>query len=411
MTNLPKVMDNGKWKGPESDEESLPKITRIKNYLSARYEFRYNNVANEVEYRIKDKNTFIPLNPDDLHIELYEHRYSGFGDMLQSLMKSKFVPTYDPFQTYFESLPSWTPDQPDYITELANYVQTTDQPRFIQQFKKALVRTAACALGYLPFNKHCIVLTGEQHDGKTYFIRFLVPPTLNEYIKENPIFESKDAYIDLTCNFIINLDEMSNFPKTDINKIKAFLTVDKVKIRRPYDRKDSVTQRRASFFGSTNQREILTDDTGNVRWLVFQVLSVNHDQGGPNGYQQRINIDLVWAQVYSLLKSKFDCQLTREEIVQSERNNKRHQKTFAELELIERYFRVPTDDQIEAEELTATEVLLRLRELTQGGLRMNEINVGKALRLLGFTPFDKRKGQGYPVQVYRIIQAGKGYFI
>jgi predicted P-loop ATPase len=67
--------------------------------------------------------------------------------------------------------------------------------------------------------------------------------------------------------------------------------------RLPYDRRTSILERRASFIGSTNNIQFLSDDTGSVRWLCFEIESINWK------YNDEIDIDLVYAQAYHLYQS------------------------------------------------------------------------------------------------------------
>ena len=94
---------------------------------------------------------------------------------LMALLKSKFVPKFDPLKSYLENLPKWDESQPDYIEELANYVKSKDQYWFNLQFKKMIVRSLACSLNITAFNKQCFTLVGKQNDGKSSFLRFICP--------------------------------------------------------------------------------------------------------------------------------------------------------------------------------------------------------------------------------------------
>lgn len=369
------------------------KFLRIKEYLSEIYDFRFNEVSNQIEVSLKDMEDYEQLNENDLICDLYEQGFTGVETPLIALLKSKFVVRYDPFKKYFEGLPPWDEQQPDYIEALANYVSCKDQHWFNQQFKKMLVRTVACAIGVIPFNKHCFVLKGKQNDGKTTFVRFLVPDNLSAYITENIDVHNKDGRIALCENMIINFDELSQFSKNDIRKVKALITIQSIKERLPYDRTSSTLRRRASFFGTTNDDEFLIDETGNVRWLVFEVDDILHDKGGAKGYNARIDINLVWAQAYTLLRSGFKFNLTREELKKSEHNNSSFQITTIEQELIQEFYKPGVPDAEGSEFVTATQVLQTIEHETKGIVK--KINVGRALNILGFPKgqvFSKDKG-------------------
>lgn len=381
------------------------KFLQIKNSISRKYDFKLNTISNEIEYRLKSENEYKELNENDLIIELLEAGFSGVENPLIALLKSSFVPKHDPIKKYFEELPEWNETQPDFINQLAEYVNATEQDWFNLQFKKHLVRSVACALDLIPFNKHCFTLVGKQNDGKTSFLRFLCPPALSAYIKENLDIHNKDGRMALCQNFYINLDELANFSKYDINKTKAFFTIDKVKERLPYDRKSSNFSRRASFMASTNSSEFLTDETGNVRWLVFEINGIYHDNGGNQGYNQNIDIDLVYSQVYALLKSGYNFKLTPDEIAKSELNNKGFQITTTEEEMIQDLYKPGTENDHD-DFLTATDILNILLVETKD--KINRRNIGRAMTSLGFDLkpkfFKERNGKICNYQI-------KGYFV
>lgn len=365
----------------ESVERS--KFMRIKKYISNRYEFRRNLVSLDIEARSKKKNaSWSPLNENDLFCELMEAGFTGVEGPVIALVKSSFVRDYDPFLEYFQSLPKWTPQEPDYIKLLASYVEAVDKVWFETQFKKMLVRMVACAIGRIPFNKHCFVLKSGQNDGKSSFIRFLCPPQLSDYMTDFIDMESKDGRIALCQNFIINLDELSVFSKSDVKRAKALFTLEKIKERLPYDRKASTIKRRASFIASTNEDEFLVDETGNVRWLVFEIKGIRHDNGGSKGYNANIQIDQVYSQAFSLLLDGFIMHLSKDEIAKSERNNQNYQVVTVEQELIMKYFIPASKDEEGSEFMTAGSIMEDLKEKVKTPLYRSP--VGRALTALGF---------------------------
>jgi predicted P-loop ATPase len=386
----------------ESKNAEKSKFLRIKKYISDRYEFRRNLVSLDVEAKRRSKNaTWQILNENDLFCELMEAGYTGVESPTIALIKSSFVKDYDPLLEYFQSLPKWTDQQPDYITQLANYVKAKDREWFNRQFKKMLIRSVACAIGRIPFNKHCFVLKSGQNDGKSSFIRFLCPPRLADYMTDFIDMESKDGRIALCQNYIINLDELSVFSRSDVKKAKALFTFEKIKERLPYDRKATTIKRRASFIASTNEDEFLVDETGNVRWLVFEIEGIQHDNGGAKGYNANIKIDLVYSQAYSLMMSGFEMHLSKEEIAKSERNNQSYQIATVEQELIQKYFAPGSKEDGESTFMNATSIMAVLQENIKTTL--NKVPVGRALKILGFEQTQKHdRRTNYQVKGYYV---------
>lgn len=287
----------------------------------------------------------------------------------------------------------------DYISELGGYVKTTDQKRWLYHFKKHLVRTVACALNDGIINKQCLTLTGGQDCGKSYFCRFLCPPKLKEYYAEN-IQIDKDSLIALSENFIINLDELSTLSKADITALKSYFSKDYIKVRRPYDATTTRAPRVTSFVGSTNEDEFLTDTTGNVRWLCFDVTGIDW------AYSKVVDIDLVWSQAYSLLRNDFKYQLNKEDVRINDEANKKYQVSTPEMELVAKIMKpLPHSKYNESNPdhrlLTATQIIALFSEDSGKGQRLNKNRLGKALRYFGFEQITARLGNNsIPIKVW-----------
>lgn len=383
------------------DPLNKPKFIRIKELLSNRYDFRFNSVSLEIEYSRKDKNQFEILNENDLICELYEAGFNGVETPLVALLRSSFVPDYDPFIEYFESLPTWKEGDKDYINELAEYVVAKDQDWFSSQFKKMIVRVVACSINEIPFNKQCLVFKGFQNDGKTSFVRFLCPPALRDYYSENYELHNKDGDRALCNNIIINLDELEQYRHSEVSKMKAAITRSRVKVRLQFDRKFTNIDRRDSFFATTNKDDFLTDSTGNVRWLVMEVKrqGIKHFNGGDKGYNQNINMDLVYSQAYTLLKSGFKFEMTREEINYSEKINSGFQFITIEQELIQEFYSPANEDDPGAVFVTSTDIMKSIEPEVKTTLSTRTI--GRAMQVLGFEKVQKYfKEYGYQKKGY-----------
>lgn len=381
--------DNGSLEYAENNSVNIKKRTKfeeLKIYLDKHFKIRVNSVTMELEWKKGNSKEFEVMNINDLHYEFYKSGFSKFKEELNAIFGSSETTKFDPFEEYFNSLPTYNPnEEPDYIDELTEFIKTDDQEWFKRIFKKFLVQMVGQSLGKIEFNKHCLTLVGKQHDGKTTFLDWLVPTKLKKYIKKGFEFRgNKESKFSLVQNFLINLDELASFEKKELNnEFKSVLSESIVKYCPKYSNQEIAFRRRASFVASTNQFEFLTDETGNVRWLVFKVLNIIHDNGKENGYTQKVDIDNIWKQAYYLLHSKdFDCVLSKDEISQQEILNNRFVKTTDEMEYIIRHFEKPTDETInQAKFFTASEIV---KALESKGLRTNRNFVGRALTNLKY---------------------------
>ncbi|SKB60685.1 Virulence-associated protein E [Soonwooa buanensis] len=368
---------------------------RIRKYLAKNYQLRFNEIA--LEFEIKTENgDWTELNLNSLYIELTQAGINIAFNKLEILMRSHLITVFNPFQNYFQNLEKW--DGENHIQRLTSFVKTTDAEPFQIHFEKWLTRSVLCALkkGYI--NKQCFVFYNtKQNSGKTSFLRFLIPPSLEKYYTED-IGVDKDGLIALCKNFIINIDELSVMSKTDVNILKAFISKNTVNARLPYDRKSSLMYRTSSFCGSTNRSDFLTDETGSVRWIIFEVLEIDF------GYSKKININQVWAQAYhnAFERKNYNPELTAEDLVENEKRNEKFKQITLEQEILISHFEKSENKN---DFLTATEIMLAMSNAL--GVRMNNVKIGKALTALNFERIKHSKKQVYGYLIKRKIEDEK----
>lgn len=372
-----------KEKNPEAKTDSLTTIFHIaENYLKENYEFRYNTISLAIESTKKNSNEWLPCNENSLWLELQKKSIKVPLNSLIAILKSDFVPVYNPLLTYFENLPKWD-NKTDYIQKFSSYVileENESREQFEYHFKKWCVRVVKCATIDNYFNKQAFILTDDgvgQNIGKTSWCRFLCPPILSEYIAQDIPENEKDARILFAKNFLVNLDELASLSRKEINKLKSYFTLDKINERLPYDRKNSIIPRVASFIGSTNMSTFLQDETGSVRWLCFIIKSINWN------YKTEFDINNLWAQAHALSTDKgFDSEMSRDDIRSNELRNAKFQIVSPETDLIREHFEAAnvTDG---AEFLTSTGILHYLN-LQIVGIRLSSVGIGKALTSNGY---------------------------
>ena len=368
---------------------------RIRKYLAKNYQLRFNEIA--LEFEIKTENgDWTELNLNSLYIELTQAGINIAFNKLEILMRSHLITVFNPFQNYFQNLEKW--DGENHIQRLTSFVKTTDAEPFQIHFEKWLTRSVLCTLkkGYI--NKQCFVFYNtKQNSGKTSFLRFLIPPSLEKYYTED-IGVDKDGLIALCKNFIINIDELSVMSKTDVNILKAFISKNTVNARLPYDRKSSLMYRTSSFCGSTNRSDFLTDETGSVRWIIFEVLEIDF------GYSKKININQVWAQAYhnAFERKNYNPELTAEDLVENEKRNEKFKQITLEQEILISHFEKSENKN---DFLTATEIMLAMSNAL--GVRMNNVKIGKALTALNFERIKHSKKQVYGYLIKRKIEDEK----
>lgn len=153
---------------------------------------------------------------------------------------------------------------------------------------------------------------------------------------------------------------------------------------------------------STNEKELLTDETGNVRWIIFEIDSIKHDRGGSKGYSKNIDIDNIYSQAFYLLNNGFKFELTVDEIKESENYNSEYIKSFVELDLIQKHY-LKDDQQNEFNFKTNADILSELIKETYGDIKLNPNMIGKALKHIGVNKSSKySKERGHSIKGYYV---------
>jgi predicted P-loop ATPase len=358
-------------------------IKNFENYLRKNYEFKYNTVKGRVFYKNKkQKNSrFRLMQERDFNSILVRMMKQGMNiqrNKLLSILYSDFVVNFNPISNYFDELPKW--DSRDHITELSNTVKTTKQKTFNWAFKKWLVALVACATSDEIVNQTALILVGKQGVGKSRWIENkLLPIILCDYIfSKNLNPNNKDQILQLAEAILINMEEIGEFNKSQTESFKELITKKIIKERRAYGVFTEEFVRRASFIGSSNNKELLNDVTGNRRFLVFEVLGFDFDK--------KIDINQVYAQAKELLKGKFRYWFDGQDIIRVNENNSEFVKTSEAEELINENFKVPLKDSKHIEFMNATQVsdYLYLKYKSNGRSRIQGVEVGKVMTALGF---------------------------
>jgi len=383
-------------------------IDTIEAYLSGHYQLRYNTVTSKLEIRKLspnhidrldrhdhhdhhdhlDRHAFTPLTDyqeNSLLRELLKNNLKCSATLLRSILYSDFSIFYDPFHNYFLHLPLWD-GQTDYIHLLSETVNTTSQDLWCKCFKKWLVGSVAAVLDPKTVHHTAIILSGPQGVGKTTWMLKLCPPELNDYIFSGTINpNNKDTLIHLAECMFINMDELENMNRSEIGAFKEIITKSAIRMRRAYGHHIEAFTRRASFMGSVNSSQFLTDSTGSRRFLCFEILSID--------YQHTVNLEMVYAQAYDLFQQGFKFYFDKDEIDAITRSNEQFQINTAEEELLLTYFqKIPLTEATNF--LSAAQILTRITERTHVNIATSPgavIRIGKALKKFGF---EKRKTDG-----------------
>ena len=245
-------------------------------------------------------------------------------------------------------------------------------------------------------NHTCLVLTGEQGKFKTTFLDLLCPPALHGYSYTGKIYpQEKDTLTYIGQNLIVNIDDqLKALNKRDENELKNLITCPMVKYRMPYDKYVEEHPHLASFVASVNGNDFLTDPTGSRRFLPFEVLSIDIERA------KSISMDSVYTEAKALLNAGFHYWFDDNEIAELYKESEDFQVQTAEMELLQRCFEKPTEDNPHCSYMTTTEIITYLGYYTHHPLSLK--HMGEALRRAGFEKVSRRRDGGTPIYVYKV---------
>ena len=300
---------------------------------------------------------------------------------LRSILSSDYVPKYHPFRYYLEHLPPWTEEQGDAIMGLSLTVNVRgdadEQILFYEYLRKWLVAMVASWADAKVVNNVMLVLIGEQGSYKTTWFSHLLPPQLRDYFytKTNAGLVSKDDLLTLAEYGLVCWEELDTMVPKELNKLKAAMTMPAINERAAYERYHENRPHLASFCGTGNNLQFLSDTTGTRRWLPFEVESIE------SPLTQPFDHDAIFAQAYALYRQGFRYWFDRPEIERLQRHNEQFEAPNMECELIDQYFRKPKEGEV-CEELPATVVMQTVGANMTA--RLSAVMVGRALVELGY---------------------------
>ncbi len=372
-------------------KEVYASVEDIQQFLSDRVLMRYNLVTHQTEVHwltdFGDDLQQIPqwerINDrieNTLWKELSKEKPVRMRD-LQYVIGSDYVPAYHPFRFYLEHLLPWTEEQGDNIMELSLSVNvkgdSDEQFLFAEYLKKWLVAMVASWMDDRVVNNVMLVLIGPQGAYKTTWFAHLLPPQLREYFytKTNSGMVSKDDLLTLSQYGLMCWEELDSMQLKELNKLKAVMTMPSINERAAYAHYHENRPHLASFCGTGNNVQFLSDPTGTRRWLPFEVENIDSPMSSPFNYEG------IYSQAYALYRQGFRYWFDRNEILRLSQHNQQFETARSEHELIDEYFRQPVG--IEGGEYLPASVILQL----VGGTSMKDINatkLGRALTAMGF---------------------------
>lgn len=372
---------------------------KLEEFMERRYEFRYNTISDDLEYRQRDSIHFYfrPVDQRERNSVAIDALQEGLRvwdrDVNRYLMSNR-VPLHNPVEEYLDDTGTW--DGKDRIRVLAALVPC-DNPHWKDLFYRWFLSMVAHWRGIDKQHGNCTspLLIGAQGYHKSTFCRILLPPELRFGYTDSLDFKSKrDAELSLGRFMLINLDEFDQINAGQQGFLKHLLQKPVANLRKPYGASIREVRRYASFIGTSNQKDLLNDPSGSRRFICIEVTA-------PIDTNVTINYKQLYAQaVHAIYKGERYWLDDRDEAVLKETNAEFEQVSPLE-QLFNCYFKLP-DSEEDGEWLSPVEILNVMRDNNREIklINSNIISFGRILRKNGYR--SKRTSKGMLYQVARL---------
>ncbi|MFA5675432.1 MAG: virulence-associated E family protein [Christensenellales bacterium] len=263
------------------DEKGTPTVT-IDNFLQIMqtdptYDgVRFNLLTNSPELH-KDGKILRWSDSDDAESRHYIetnyniHSENKHYDALRILFKDR---EYHPIQDIVDSL-VWD-GTPRIVSFLTKWLQAedTDYTREVSR----LIFAGGIHRLYSPgckFDDVPVLIGTNQGEGKSTIVRWLA--IHDSHYSEVTEIEGQRGIEQLEGAWICEVAELLALTRTkEQEAVKSYITRQRDKYRRPYDRQISEYPRRCIFIGTTNNEQFLKDKTGNRRFYPVRVNSTGY---------------------------------------------------------------------------------------------------------------------------------------
>jgi predicted P-loop ATPase len=221
------------------------------------------------------------------------------------------------------------------------------------------------------------IFESDQGKMKSTAIKALFDPWFTDELAD---LGSKDAAMQTRGVWGIEVSELDSMARTDVSRIKAFITRTTDRFRPPYGSRLVESPRSCVFWGTTNSDAYLKDETGGRRFWPVK-------SGKINIVLIREICDQLWAEAVVLYDAGEDWWITKKETLA---DAERHQR--------DRYVGDPWEEAINnymdlRSEVTIDEVLRNALHLEIGRCGQPELNrVARCLTLLGYRRVQVRTG-------------------
>ena len=389
----------GKRRKPDGNRsarmaQKMDEVTNgIHSYLTSRFELRFNVITEQTEYRpIGGRlDQFVPMDQRAVNTFCIELRNNGVDCWDRDLVRylnSQFIEMYHPFRMYMDELPDW--DGVDRLQDLAGRVSSSEC--WAKFFHRWMLGMTAQWMGMEQLHANSVaplLISQQQGWMKSTFCKSLMPQPLLGYYTDQLNLAGTTAEIQLTLMGLINLDEFDRISPKKMAQLKNLMQLSSLTIRKAYKKNYQHLPRVASFIGTSNRKDLLTDPTGSRRFICVEV-------DGPIDCDQ-LDMTQVYAQLKAELTDGQRYWFTHEEELEIQEHNKQFYQLMPEEEIFRVHFRSPKEGE-SFQLLSLVQIIEVLREHHKGLMTHLNLNkFGGALVAAGVERVHTYEGNRYKV--------------
>ena len=217
---------------------------------------------------------FLPINQrvlNTLCLEAHESGIPCWDRDLSRCIYSTRIAEYHPFRLYLDELPTW--DGIDRLVDLARRVSTDSA--WVKEFHIWMLGMTAQWMGIMGEHANSVaplLVSTEQGYLKSTFCKSLLPAALQRYYMDKVDLTSEGRVERRLAEMgLLNLDEFDKYPPTKMPLLKNLMQMASLSLCKAYQKNYRSLPRIASFIGTSNRKDLLTDPTGSRRFICVMV--------------------------------------------------------------------------------------------------------------------------------------------
>ena len=358
-------------------ETGLLPVLEMAEFIGREFEFRHNVVLDSYEYRRRHPvadgtttegsadgtaaenaadNGWMPVDERQMNTIMNrvqdEGRVLCLKSLVQQRVRSELAKDYHPVAEWLDSVRG-TWDGRDRVGDLARRINSSDYcHRLVPVWLRAVV-AQWLGIDERHANAVMLMLVSEQQGmHKSTFFHELLPEELESYYTDDFTMASKgNAERKLVEFALVNIDEFDKLNPRKLPDLKTLMQTLRPSFIKAYKSNFNQLPRIASFVGTSNSRQLLTDRTGSRRFLILE----------PDGIIDVEGIDhrQLYAQLLTEVERGERYYFTKDEEAEMQRTNERYYRLTPLEQLFSRFFRAPAEDE-EAQQLSASQLMTQL---------------------------------------------------